>query len=137
MVYERAAEEHQEKSFGTQLNVYASGYQWLNHSIAPKEANENQFGAGQAGVALSYCLQQRGVAHLILERDRPFSDWYHHRWDSFEMNTPNWMNVLPGATQEFASGSPRNASIAQNAGKEIQSSTSGTTGLGGQRHDPF
>jgi putative flavoprotein involved in K+ transport len=59
-------------------------------------------GAGQAGVALSHCLQQRGVTHLVLEKDRPFAEWYDRRWDSFAMNTPNWMNVLPGEQQPFA-----------------------------------
>ncbi len=66
-------------------------------------------GAGQAGVALSHCLQQRGVSHIVLESDRPFSDWYRRRWDSFAMNTPNWMNSLPGATQQFAPTASRNA----------------------------
>jgi len=64
-------------------------------------------GAGQAGVALSYGLQQLGVGHLVLEQDRPFSDWYRCRWDSFAMNTPNWMNVLPGESEPFAPGAPR------------------------------
>ncbi len=52
-------------------------------------------GGGQAGITLSYYLQQRGVEHLVLERDRAFSAW-HNCWDSFRMNTANWMNTLPG-----------------------------------------
>jgi putative flavoprotein involved in K+ transport len=51
-------------------------------------------GAGQAGLCLSHSLQRRGIAHLVLERDRPFASW-HRRWDSFVANTPNWMNELP------------------------------------------
>ncbi len=43
MIYERAEREHQEKSFGTELDVYAAGYEWLNHSIAPKDAHDDQF----------------------------------------------------------------------------------------------
>ena len=39
-------------------------------------------GGGQAGITLSYFLQQRGVEHLVLERDRAFSAW-HNCWDSF------------------------------------------------------
>jgi putative flavoprotein involved in K+ transport len=65
-------------------------------------------GAGQAGVSLSYFLQRYGVSHLLLEKDRPFADWYNRRWDSFVMNTPNWMNVLPGQQQSFAPNAPRN-----------------------------
>ncbi|MCA9025377.1 MAG: FMN-binding glutamate synthase family protein [Planctomycetaceae bacterium] len=38
LVYERAKDAHGEKAFGTELNVYASGYEWFTHSIAPKHA---------------------------------------------------------------------------------------------------
>jgi putative flavoprotein involved in K+ transport len=51
-------------------------------------------GAGQAGVSLSYYLQQQQIPHILIERDRPFSSW-HNRWDGFSANTPNWMNKLP------------------------------------------
>ena len=58
-------------------------------------------GGGQAGVVLSYFLQQRGVEHLVLERDRAFSAW-HKCWDNFRLNTANWMNALPGMREPFA-----------------------------------
>ena len=58
-------------------------------------------GGGQAGITLSYFLQQRGVEHLVLERGRAFSAW-HNCWDSFRMNTANWMNILPGMQKPFA-----------------------------------
>lgn len=51
-------------------------------------------GGGQAGVSLSYYLQRRGIAHVVLERDRAFSSW-RQRWDGFRANTPSWMNTLP------------------------------------------
>ncbi|MDP6039156.1 MAG: FAD-dependent oxidoreductase, partial [Candidatus Latescibacteria bacterium] len=57
-------------------------------------------GGGQAGIALSYFLKQYHVEHLVLERDRAFSAWYN-RWDSFRLNTANWMNVLPGMEGAF------------------------------------
>ncbi len=63
-------------------------------------------GAGQSGVCLSYFLQKRGVRHLVLEKATAFSAW-EQRWDSFRMNTPNWMNEIPGAPQRFAPGSGR------------------------------
>ena len=50
-------------------------------------------GGGQAGVSLSYYLQQRRIPHIVLERDRPFSAW-HNRWEGFHANTPNWMNTM-------------------------------------------
>lgn len=52
-------------------------------------------GAGQAGLASSYCLRELGVSHLVLERDRVASRW-RRRWDSFRMATPNTGADLPG-----------------------------------------
>lgn len=60
-------------------------------------------GAGQAGLSLSYHLSQRGLTHVVLERDRPFASWYE-RWDSFRVNTPNWMNTLPGLDDRVMPG---------------------------------
>ena len=51
-------------------------------------------GGGQAGIALSFYLEKRGLKHVVLERDLPFSSW-RNRWDGFRTNTPNWMNTLP------------------------------------------
>jgi putative flavoprotein involved in K+ transport len=53
-------------------------------------------GAGHAGLAMSYCLKQRGIDHLVLERDRVAQDWRESRWDSFCLVTPNWQCRLPG-----------------------------------------
>lgn len=54
-------------------------------------------GAGQAGLAVSGLLSDRGIAHLVLERGRVGESWRSQRWDSFVLNTPNWSNRLPGA----------------------------------------
>jgi putative flavoprotein involved in K+ transport len=53
-------------------------------------------GGGQAGLALSYTLKQRNVAHIVFERDRVASAWRSSRWDSFCLVTPNWQCTLPG-----------------------------------------
>ena len=53
-------------------------------------------GGGQAGLSMSYCLTQRGVDHVLLERDRVAHDWADRRWDSFCLVTPNWQCQLPG-----------------------------------------
>jgi putative flavoprotein involved in K+ transport len=53
-------------------------------------------GAGQAGLAMSYCLKQRGVVHVVLERERIAHTWRTQRWDSFCLVTPNWQCRLPG-----------------------------------------
>ena len=60
-------------------------------------------GAGQSGLAQSFCLSERGIEHVVLERERAFAAWYR-RWDSLRMNTPNWMNRLPGARRDFCPG---------------------------------
>ncbi|MFT4093055.1 MAG: FMN-binding glutamate synthase family protein [Niabella sp.] len=36
-VYQRAKEDNDTMPFGTQLDVYAPGYEWICHSIAPKD----------------------------------------------------------------------------------------------------
>jgi putative flavoprotein involved in K+ transport len=53
-------------------------------------------GAGQAGLGISYFLQQGGHQHLVLERGRIGESWLSQRWDSFQLNTVNSMNTLPG-----------------------------------------
>jgi len=32
-------------------------------------------GGGQAGLAMSYCLKQRGIHHLVLEKNRLGYEW--------------------------------------------------------------
>jgi putative flavoprotein involved in K+ transport len=52
-------------------------------------------GAGQAGLAMSHCLSQRGIEHVVLERGRVAERWLSQRWDSLRLLTPNWMTRLP------------------------------------------
>jgi glutamate synthase domain-containing protein 2 len=40
MVYQRAKRQVDTTPFGTQLNVYAEGYEWMTHSINPKDFNK-------------------------------------------------------------------------------------------------
>ena len=55
-------------------------------------------GAGQAGLAVSRELLARGIDHVVLERGRVGETWRSQRWDSFVLNTPVWMNQLPGSS---------------------------------------
>ena len=57
-------------------------------------------GAGQAGLGVSYFLQRDGHKHVVFERGRIGESWLSQRWDSFKLNTPNFMNVLPGLPYE-------------------------------------
>jgi putative flavoprotein involved in K+ transport len=52
-------------------------------------------GGGQAGLAVSYCLRELAVPHVVLERDRLASSWREDRWDSFCLVTPNWQCRMP------------------------------------------
>ena len=52
-------------------------------------------GGGQAGLAMSYRLKQRGLAHLVLERHRIAERWRSERWDGLKFQFPNWSVRLP------------------------------------------
>jgi putative flavoprotein involved in K+ transport len=53
-------------------------------------------GGGQAGLAMSWLLTDRGIEHVVLERARVGAEWRDRRWDSFSLVTPNWQCQLPG-----------------------------------------
>jgi putative flavoprotein involved in K+ transport len=53
-------------------------------------------GGGQAGLAMSRCLSDRGIDHVILERGRVAERWRSERWDSLRLLTPSWQSRLPG-----------------------------------------
>jgi putative flavoprotein involved in K+ transport len=53
-------------------------------------------GAGHAGLAVASFLKRDGRDFVVLERGRIGETWRSQRWDSFRLNTPNWMNLLPG-----------------------------------------
>ncbi|HEX7644410.1 MAG TPA: FMN-binding glutamate synthase family protein [Burkholderiaceae bacterium] len=52
IVYQRAKEQLDKRPFGTQMDVYQAGYEWVNHSIAPAKVRHHDFritiGAGRA-----------------------------------------------------------------------------------------
>ena len=53
-------------------------------------------GAGHAGLAMSRCLAERSVDHMVLERGEVANSWKTERWDSLRLLTPNWQSRLPG-----------------------------------------
>jgi putative flavoprotein involved in K+ transport len=57
-------------------------------------------GGGQAGLAMSRCLSDLGVDHVVLERGRVAERWRSERWDSLRLLTPNWQSRLPGFRYE-------------------------------------
>lgn len=52
-------------------------------------------GAGQAGLAMSRCLTDRSIDHVLLERGGTAQSWRTERWDSLRLLTPNWLSRLP------------------------------------------
>ena len=57
-------------------------------------------GAGQAGLGTSCFLQKSGLKHIVFEQGRIGESWLSMRWDSFKLNTLNFMNVLPDLPYE-------------------------------------
>jgi putative flavoprotein involved in K+ transport len=53
-------------------------------------------GAGHGGLAMSRCLTDRSIDHVVLERNEVASSWRNDRWDSLRLLTPNWQCRLPG-----------------------------------------
>jgi putative flavoprotein involved in K+ transport len=61
-----------------------------------KQADVVVIGGGQAGLAMSSVLGERGVEHVVLERGRVGERWRSERWDSLRLLTPRWQSRLPG-----------------------------------------
>jgi putative flavoprotein involved in K+ transport len=53
-------------------------------------------GAGHAGLAMSRCLSERDIDHVVLERGEVANTWKTERWNSLTLLTPNWQSRLPG-----------------------------------------
>lgn len=53
-------------------------------------------GGGQSGLSISYFLKERGIHHIVFERNQIGHSWRAKRWDSFCLVTPNWQCKLPG-----------------------------------------
>ena len=53
-------------------------------------------GAGHAGLAMSRCLAEHSIDHVVLERGEVANTWRTERWDSLRLLTPNWQSRLPG-----------------------------------------
>lgn len=59
-------------------------------------------GAGHSGLAMSRCLTELGIDHVVLERGEVANSWRRERWDSLRLLTPNWLTRLPGHGYEGA-----------------------------------
>jgi len=59
-------------------------------------------GAGQSGLAMSRCLSDRSIDHVVLERGEVANSWRTERWDSLRLLTPNWQCRLPAYSYDGA-----------------------------------
>ena len=59
-------------------------------------------GGGQSGLAMSRCLSDHTIDHVVLERYEVANSWRTERWDSLRLLTPNWQCRLPGHTYDGA-----------------------------------
>lgn len=66
--------------------------------MAAEKIHTVVIGAGQAGLAASAHLSERGVAHVVLERHRIVERWRSERWDSLVANGPAWHDRFPVMT---------------------------------------
>jgi len=64
--------------------------------MRPRRITAVIVGAGHAGLAMSRCLSDRSIDHVVLERGDVANTWRRERWDSLRLLTPNWLSRLPG-----------------------------------------
>ena len=72
--------------------------------MTAETTNTLVIGAGQAGIAMSEHLTQRGIPHIVVERSRIAERWRTERWDSLVANGPAWHDRFPNLT--FANVEP-------------------------------
>jgi len=79
---------------------YCERFGWETRQLEEKNRMRRTdvivIGGGQAGLAMSRCLSDRSIKHVVLERGRVSQRWRSERWDSLRLLTPNWQSRLPG-----------------------------------------
>ena len=65
LVYQRAKGESDKQPFGTQLDVHAEGYEWMNHSVAPTQLASHDFRVTVGeGRALPYSISVFNISAM-------------------------------------------------------------------------
>jgi putative flavoprotein involved in K+ transport len=67
-----------------------------DEAVAADNVEVAVIGGGQAGLAMGYCLRQRGCRFVTLERDASIAPAWRERWDSLSLFTPRRYSALPG-----------------------------------------
>ncbi|MCJ7712579.1 MAG: NAD(P)-binding protein, partial [Chloroflexi bacterium] len=63
----------------------------------PTRVDTVVIGAGQAGLTMSWHLQQAGRDHVLLDGRTSLGGGWQDRWDQFRLVGPNWSASFPGA----------------------------------------
>ena len=80
----------------TNISVKSNSRQNANQFVvSDRRVTAAVIGAGHAGLAMSRCLSERGIDHVVLERGEVANSWRTERWDSLRLLTPNWCSRLP------------------------------------------
>lgn len=61
LVYQRAKGDSDKRPFGTQLNVHAEGYEWINHSMTPSSIDSHDFRVWIGGTPEQVAAQPAGA----------------------------------------------------------------------------
>ncbi|MEP7379902.1 MAG: NAD(P)/FAD-dependent oxidoreductase [Chloroflexota bacterium] len=62
----------------------------------PRKTETIIVGAGQAGLTMSWWLQQAGVEHVLIDRRTTLGGGWQDRWNAFRLVSPNWTASFPG-----------------------------------------
>lgn len=96
------AEQLTDTARGPQLVEEGNAFRQLS-GLATKPRNDAAesydaivIGAGQAGLAVGYFLQKRGLKFLILDGNARIGDSWRKRWDSLRLFSPAALDGLPG-----------------------------------------
>jgi putative flavoprotein involved in K+ transport len=68
----------------------------------PRRTETVVVGAGQAGLTMSWWLQQGGREHVLIDRRTTLGGGWQDRWDAFRLVSPNWTSSFPGYRYEGA-----------------------------------
>ncbi len=87
------------------MKVHEAAREAAPHSVLDSVV----IGAGQAGLAASYFLRQRGIDHLVLDANPGPGGAWQHRWASLSMGDVHGVADLPASTAP--DGSDRAANL--------------------------
>jgi cation diffusion facilitator CzcD-associated flavoprotein CzcO len=84
---------------------------WDERSPAVEVLESVVIGAGQAGLAASYFLRQRGIVHVVLDANPLAGGAWQHRWASLSMDDVHGVADLPGSAAPGGSTRAANAVV--------------------------